>query len=325
MTLLFILTITILLLLNQKTCSLSPNKTLACCNNNHDNNTSSCFFKNNNPYHKNETFLMKRFIGGLGNQLFIIFTTISYAYKYNLPFLFEYSPRTVNGVRKTYWHSIYYNLICFTTKVYPAWHGVGKSLPMYEEKTFYYNKIPPPNELNLNLTRFNGSKPTGLKLRGYYQSYKYFHEYKGIIFHAMNISNVQSQNYDLYYDKYFNTAQHHVVAMHFRIGDYAVFSKKYIVLPLQYYINAIQLIGSDLNTPNMPYSTNSTNTTSIRILCVYDPKDSKQVKTDYLEPLRTKFPGIEFIVVDSAIPDWHQMLLMSLCRVIIIANSTFSW
>ena len=112
--------------------------------------------------------------------------------------------------------------------------------------------------------------------------------------------------------------------MHFRLGDYVVFSKKYIVLPLQYYINAIQLILSDLSTPNSA-TTTTTTSTNLRILCVYDPKDSKQVKTDYLEPLRLKFPGIEFIVVDSAIPDWHQMLLMSLCRVIIIANSTFSW
>ena len=259
--------------------------------------------------------------------MFIIFATISYSYKYNLPFLFEYSPRTASGGRNTYWQSIYYNLICYTTKVYPTWHGVAKSLPIYEDKAFYYHQIPAPNELNLtsinHLTRTNGLQPTGFKLRGFYQSYKYFDEYKDIIFHTMNISNLQGQNYDLYYDKYFNTAKH-VVAMHFRLGDYFFFPQKYLVLPVQYYINAIQSIVSDLNAPNST-TTATTATAGIRILCVYEPGDSKRVETGYLDPLRIKFPGIEFIVVDSAMPDWHQMLLMSLCRVIIIANSTFSW
>ena len=118
------------------------------------------FFRYNNPQSTNQTFLMKRFIGGLGNQLFIIFTTISYAYKYNLPFLFEYSPRIVNGARKTYWHSIYSGLLCHTTKVHPTWHGIGKSFPMYEEKTFYYNRIPSPNELNLTSVSHLQSMPT---------------------------------------------------------------------------------------------------------------------------------------------------------------------
>jgi hypothetical protein len=33
----------------------------------------------------------------------------------------------------------------------------------------------------------------------------------------------------------------------------------------------------------------------------------------------------DFVYVNSEIEDWKQMLLMSLCRVNIIANNNFSW
>ena len=49
----------------------------------------------------------------------------------------------------------------------------------------------------------------------------------------MNIYNLQSQNYDLYYYLYFNTTKH-VVAIHFRIGDYITLPHLYHILPLQY-------------------------------------------------------------------------------------------
>ena len=159
----------------------------------------------------------------------------------------------------------------FSTKIYSKWRTIFKpSLPVYQEKEYYYNEIPSPIQLNL----------TPFKLRGYYQSYKYFHECKDILFNIMNIYNLQSQNYDLYYHPYFNTTKH-VVAIHFRIGDYITLPHLYRILPLQYYINAIRLIVTDLKTPN----------SNIRLLCVYDPNDHNRIETDYLVPLRLKFPG----------------------------------
>ena len=135
-----------------------------------------------------------------------------------------------------------------------------------------------------------------------------------MIFRAMNTHSLQSRVYDLYYNQYFNTTKL-VVAMHFRIGDYTRNTKIYPIMPLQYYTNAIQAMLNDLNIP----------ISTISLLCVYDPSDSERINTDYLEPLRIMFPGIELMLVDSAIPDWHQMLLMSLCQAIIIPNSTFAW
>ena len=305
----FLLLIVTFLSMNQELYSLHSNQTLSCCDMKKDPTSSSCFFKHNKPHQiqTKQKFVGGSVIGGLGNQLFIMFTTISYAIKHNLPFIFDYSYEV--GDRKTHWEGMYASLTCFSTKTYPKWHAIIRHLPTYNEKEFYFTEIPSPTQLNMN--KFNG-----MKLNGYYQSYKYFDEHKHIIFHAMNAYNSQSQIYDLYYDKYFNTTKQ-VVAMHFRIGDYALPTKTKVhpIMPLQHYMNAIQQVIADLNVPK----------SSISLLCVYDPSDSERINTDYLEPLRIKFPGIELIVVDSAIPDWHQMLLMSLCQVIIIANSTFSW
>lgn len=135
--------------------SLYSNQTLSCCNNNdHDNNTT-CFFKHYNPLqvqHINQTYVTRRSIGGLGNQLFIIFSTISYAIKYKIPFIFDYTTTASGGARRpTYWHSIYTNLLCYTTKLYPRWRGIAKHLPYYIESEYYYIEIHSPTQLTLNL------------------------------------------------------------------------------------------------------------------------------------------------------------------------------
>jgi hypothetical protein len=44
--------------------------------------------------------------GGLGNQLFQIFATISYAIKYNIPFVFLYSEISPSITHRiTYWNT----------------------------------------------------------------------------------------------------------------------------------------------------------------------------------------------------------------------------
>jgi hypothetical protein len=46
---------------------------------------------------------------------------------------------------------------------------------------------------------------------------------------------------------------------------------------------------------------------------------------DKINKLQKRFPKIKFTKVDSNLTDWEQMLLMSIGKHNIIANSSFSW
>jgi hypothetical protein len=77
-----------------------------------------------------------------------------------------------------------------------------------------------------------------------------------------------------------------LVSLHFMRGD----------LPVDYYSNALK----KLDKPG-------------KVLVFGEKEELQNINTN------------TFVMVDSSIPDWKQMLIMSCCDVNIIANSTFSW
>ena len=55
-------------------------------------------------------------------------------------------------------------------------------------------------------------------------------------------------------------------------------------------------------------------------------KAAKELSKNFnRKKLSSEFPDIRFLKAHDALDDWEQMLLMSLCKTNIIANSTFSW
>tara|TARA_A100001015_G_C15044284_1_gene742341 strand:- start:4218 stop:5051 length:834 start_codon:yes stop_codon:yes gene_type:complete len=232
-------------------------------------------------------------MGGLGNQLFQIFCGIAYSLENRVAFKIrahkfdKVSPLDNISSRPTYWDNFLMNLSPF---IY--WENI--SLSVYrEQQVFVHNKIP---KLEQNF-----------KIWGYFQSYKYFeNSYSNII----RMIGLERQQLDIKnkYPQYFGEKT--LVSLHFRIGDYMKNPEMHPIMGIEYYIKALEFLNN-----RVP---------SLEVLYFGELTDNKKIYEN-IKILREKFPQINFIQCDYSIPDWEQILLMSLCVHNIIANSSFSW
>ncbi len=241
-----------------------------------------------------------KLMGGLGNQLFQIFATISLALSTGKVFLFPYSETLTVGVtRQTYWHTLLDGLLNNTTwKTAERDNPRIHNLPQIEEKGFEHDE--------LLLIRTNLEKNPACLL-GYFQSYKYFEKNYDTIITLIGLRAKQEAIRN-------KTALIHnrkTVSLHFRLGDYVSKQNYHPILSIKYYMNAlthmINNVGSD----------------SVRVIYFGEKDDETTIKI-CIQILTKKFPTLEFVRADVE-EDWEQMLLMSLCDHNIIANSSFSW
>jgi hypothetical protein len=234
-------------------------------------------------------------MGGLGNQLFQIFCGIAYSLENNIPFKINISkfdlvsPVDNISKRPTYWDNFLSNLSTFT-------YQNQLDIPTYIEKTYFkFDKIPYINQ--------------DFKLHGYYQSYKYF---DGQFADICKMINLETQKKDIYekYKHYFNNKK--IICIHFRIGDYVKNQAMHPILSSDYYIKSINYLKSQL--PDF---------SNYEILYFGEKEDNMLIES-FIEKINSEFKN-KYTIIDYAIPDWEQLLLMSLCTHNIIANSTFSW
>jgi len=235
---------------------------------------------------------------GLGNQIFMIFAAASYAFDHNMPFkIMSYFDKTMNGT-PTYWNSL---LEGFKEHIEAT---ETTDVKEYKEPAFAYNQIP--HELAFD----------NHMLKGFFQSYKYFqHNYDKLI-DMMKLREktaaVKEQYKDLLKKK--------TIAVHFRIGDYIYLQNYHCIKGPDYYAHALRFLENDLKN-------RGENITDYNILCFYQQQDEYYIHEymKILQNLHDTSPMYNFVSVPYDIPDWEQMLLMSLCQHFVIANSTFSW
>ena len=226
--------------------------------------------------------------GGLGNQLFQIITAMAYSKKYGNPLIIERKSHSPSCTyRNVYWNNFLDGLQKYLTN-----DKIG--FPVYNEKSFEYNELP------------KISIEDDIKLCGYFQSYKYFDEYKGKFLAEIDWytkrNAVKSKITDI------NPCD--MVSLHFRIGDFKNL-ENHPIMPMEYYINAIKYIEA--------------RESNVKILYFCEEDDKDFVLYNYINPLRTIFEKITFTQTKNKLEDWEQMIAMSLCKHHIIANSTFSW
>ena len=238
-------------------------------------------------------------MGGLGNQIFQIFATISCAIKSRNQFKFV-KLYTLGGgdttLRYTFWETFFVNLKPFLVKELP------QHIHVIREKGFPYNELSVREMVNRNVMIY-----------GYFQSYKYFQENYAIIYRLLNIDKMKN---DLLNNLKLNSPEYldleNTVSMHFRIGDYKKFPD---VHPLATY---------DFYERSLLYVKNSNPDKEFNILYFCEDDDIAEVLVT-INKLSNKFSMFNFKRGLNTLQDWQQMILMSCCHHNIIANSSFSW
>jgi len=249
-------------------------------------------------------------MGGLGNQLFQVFTTFAYALRHSRKVVFPYTEGLTVGIhRPTYWKSFLKNLTMFTTenvKNRYTNNDVYKFV-RFNENGFHYTPIPEVENHEL-------------LLYGYFQSHLYFEQEKSAICSMIQLSKQKNEVRAEYASLFQNSVgstddgkNHRIIGMHFRLGDYKQKQSYHPIMPVDYYINALGIILSG-HTESYTY----------KVLYFCEKEDNARVLSA-IDELKEIYSDIEFIKVDDSIEDWKQMLLMSLCHDNIIANSSFSW
>jgi len=242
-------------------------------------------------------------MGGLGNQLFQIFTALSYGIRHKKRVVLPYSRILTVGIhRPTYWDSLLRFLKDYTT--FNESSGFSNSelikIPCYREPYYHYSEIPPV--LNNNLL-----------LYGYFQSWKYIQNEKEQLFSLIQLKQ-QQESIVSEFPEYFTDAE--TISMHFRLGDYKEKQDYHPILPYEYYENAIFNV--------LLYSTMDNKNAQRRVL-YFCEKDDNDIVNKHIIRLKKKYDHIDFIKVNDIIEDWKQLLIMSCCNNNIIANSSFSW
>ena len=260
-------------------------------------------------------------MGGLCNQIFQIVACIALSIETKQPFLFLYQTK-MDTKRTSYWDTFFIHLRDTHTTT---------SFDLNE-----YNNISFIHENENAYTPFVLNKDTQnvkdlIIINGYYQSYKYFeNQFEEI----SNIIGIQRIKQDLkktimYVDDFppkkmkknsplfLPTPLTHskTVSLHFRLGDYKELPDFHPILPFEYYKNSITYIlqNEDCSSLQLFY------------FCE-DNKEDISIVEKMVNELKEIFPMCHFYKISfPQIPDWKQMLMMSMCNHNIIANSTFSW
>jgi hypothetical protein len=233
-------------------------------------------------------------VGGLGNQLFQIFTTLSYAIRTKEKFVFlnsETVGSATTKVRNTYWNNLLHKLKYFLTYDFTNYIFI-------KEKEFTFNDI---------ISEIINNKNNNTCLYGYFQSYKYFQDNYELIYKMLDFKNQK----ETIIKSYSNFHLQNTVSMHFRIGDYKLLPNVYPILTYDYYEKAF----SHIQKHNLYH---------LNILFFCEDEDLGEVNI-IIEKLKNRFPHNSISRAPNTLKDWEQMLLMSCCNYNIIANSSFSW
>ncbi len=234
--------------------------------------------------------------GGLGNQLFQIFTLFAFCYDNNLTPILPYA-KTCDETppRKLYWDG-------FLSKLRKHLGETDNNV-LYQEPGVHYTPFP------LGLCSKN------VKLMGQYMSHMYFDRCKDRIFNEIGLGTMK---YELSQKYSYIFAEPNVrrVSLHFRLGDYLDKQCYHPVMPISYYIDAITRLMTE-------------NTAVERwVFYAFFEKPFEREINERISQLYSVFAEshhFEIRKVPKQMTDEEELIFMSMCHDNVLANSTFSW
>ena len=280
-------------------------------------------------------------MGGLGNQLFQIFTTIAAALRNNDTFFFVQQDELAGNpghTRYTHWSTLLRCLRSYLTPSSDTVHKMFQSLPTWNEIGFHYTAVPTET----------AKYPKPLRLHGYFQSEKYFVDKYASVCEMIQLPQQQSWIKHMYSNESWSTdyvglstKKRILVSTHFRIGDSIYNLHIHPVMTVEYYYRAMCRIIASMSdesasdhSASAPSAFAHSASAPLTFLIFYEPCD-KEIVMKHVSELKQRCAtdvngpaygrDIQFHFVRDTIADWQQMLLMSVCDHNIIANSTFSW
>jgi hypothetical protein len=219
------------------------------------------------------SFVSVDLMGGLGNCLFQIAAAYSTSLRDSKTFICQKNVSHGSHKPLDYYLNNIFGKINFGE--------VNTNSQLYKEPFFHYNEIPKTND--------------NLILNGYFQSEKYFINYRNEILELFAINNEVNHKLQTKYQKLLNKK---TCSIHVRRGDYIRLNDFHTVQPIDYYEKSFNLIGEDYEY---------------------------LIFSDDIEWCKNNFDFIKnkhFIEGDA---DYENLYLMSMCEHNIIANSSFSW
>lgn len=234
--------------------------------------------------------------GGLGNQMFQIFSLMGIAKKNGYEYILD---KTYSDNRKTYWDNILSEIPNCEDKYLKMYSNSDLIVSEEQSAIHQVNENRSTQYLDIELDK---NEMKNVLLKGYFQSFYYFENIRDRVFEII-LKNQNKEIMKKVDDIYKKLKQKYpnkkLVFIHRRAGDYTdpIHKGYYAVLPMSYYKEALKNFNQDE--------------------CVFVIFSDIQVKTmDEFSFLKHK----EFIVEE----DYIELLLMSKMDGAIIANSTFS-